>query len=414
MGSKILILYYHKIGALEQDWNKLSTPRDLFEKQINYLKNNYNIINMEDIGKGNPDLSVVITFDDGYEDNYINALPVLEKYEVPATLFVSTGKINTDEEMWHDEIVRLILMGGYYPPKFYTYSTPFSFEFNTNSLYQRVELYRVMRYILPHLSNQYRKKILEDLYIWSAQKRNGRKTHRILNEEQLQKLSESRYITIGAHTVNHCSLGFMTEEEQYNEIKQSKDRIEQIIGRQITMFSYPFGNQGDYNTQTINILKQLGFTMAANTIHDVLDESNCDYYEIPRVAVQSYDILDFQDMIKGWFQTGGKVGAGNGTKCRFEYIGRLEDDKKLISGNEMIILWGMGKKGQNTLEKLKKYISGDRSIKLCDSNKTYSCDCHPEELEKYPNAVIILAFDKIEDSFVQIEKYRLRNIHYYI
>ncbi len=412
MGNKVLILYYHKIIKIEQDLNKLSITPDLFERQIKYLKDHYNIINMEDIGKGNSDLSVVITFDDGYEDNYINALPILEKYKVPATIFVSTGKMNTDEELWHDEIVRLILMGGYYPKKFCTYSTPFSFEFDTTGYYQRAELYRVMRYILPHISNQHREKILDDLYAWADQKRSGRTTHRILSTQQLQELSKSRYITIGAHTVNHCSLGFMTEEEQYEEIKQSKDQIESIIDRRVTLFSYPFGNRGDYNSKTIEILKQQGFVMAANTIHTVLDESNFNCYEIPRMVVQSYDILEFQGMIESCFQAGGV--AGSAKECRLAYVGRLEDDEKLINGGEMVIVWGMGKKGQLILGKLRQYLSNDRIIKLCDSNKTYQCDCYPDGLGEYKNAVIILAFDQIEAAFEQIEKYGLRNIHYYV
>jgi len=94
----IRVLVYHSItdNLIEKEWEENTTPKDLFDKQLKYLKNNgYVAVSLEKVFayiKNNviiPDNTVAITFDDGFRNNYTNALPILEKYKFPATIFIT-------------------------------------------------------------------------------------------------------------------------------------------------------------------------------------------------------------------------------------------------------------------------------------------------------------------------------------
>jgi peptidoglycan/xylan/chitin deacetylase (PgdA/CDA1 family) len=84
-----------------------------FERQIRFLKKHYNILHPAELygwlhgrdgAKG--EKAVLITFDDGYEDNYLNALPILKKYDCPAIFFISTGLIGNDVQFGHEKQIQ--------------------------------------------------------------------------------------------------------------------------------------------------------------------------------------------------------------------------------------------------------------------------------------------------------------------
>lgn len=82
--SGVLILNYHSISPIHE----YSTKPEDFDEQMNYLSHNFNVIRLGEIDNQNNKLSIVITFDDGFADNYDYAFPILKKYNLPATIFV--------------------------------------------------------------------------------------------------------------------------------------------------------------------------------------------------------------------------------------------------------------------------------------------------------------------------------------
>jgi peptidoglycan/xylan/chitin deacetylase (PgdA/CDA1 family) len=104
--SLITVLAYHRVAIDEDDINAVSLEN--FEKQMAFLKRRYSVIRLDELlsrmNAGlNDERSVVITFDDGYLDNYTNAVPILEKYELPASFFISTGFIGSTKGFMHDK-----------------------------------------------------------------------------------------------------------------------------------------------------------------------------------------------------------------------------------------------------------------------------------------------------------------------
>ena len=109
--NRINVLFYHRVNKLTLDvWNLAITPRR-FEEHVLFLKNNYRILPFDGEWHRTEKRSVVITFDDGYADFYEYAFPILEKHQVPATVFISTGNIDTDREFWWDELENIVYHG---------------------------------------------------------------------------------------------------------------------------------------------------------------------------------------------------------------------------------------------------------------------------------------------------------------
>ena len=87
--NKVISLYYHRVTNLTSDpWSMAITPEE-FENHLKYLSENFKIVGFGDDWSNIEDKAITITFDDGYHDFYSNALPLLEKYKVPATIFIS-------------------------------------------------------------------------------------------------------------------------------------------------------------------------------------------------------------------------------------------------------------------------------------------------------------------------------------
>ena len=108
IGNKGIILLYHRINDAIDDPLLLSVSKENFYRQMVFLKKNYNIINLETLvykikDGENIRKNVVITFDDGYVDNLYNALPILKELNIPATIFITAGKIDDTEAFVWDK-----------------------------------------------------------------------------------------------------------------------------------------------------------------------------------------------------------------------------------------------------------------------------------------------------------------------
>jgi len=112
--SRCMVLAYHSINEpLFNPWGNALT-KTYFAEQLEMLFHNYEVVDLATIvhcyREGEtPAKSVALSFDDGYADNLHTALPLLEKYELPATFFLTTGYMNQKREFWWDELERIVL-----------------------------------------------------------------------------------------------------------------------------------------------------------------------------------------------------------------------------------------------------------------------------------------------------------------
>jgi len=260
-----------------------------FEKQIQYLVDKYNIINLEEYNNEEETHNTcVITFDDGWEDNYKYAYPILKRYGVKATIFLTTSYINSRSWPWTDklcfyihnasfdkmsEIFRLIENEGYdFNGGFYSLIDTDRFiaaECLISELkkYSNRNLLTIMSKIDNLMEDQYR--ILEGLPSW-------------LDWDQIKEMRQNG-IRFGAHTHKHFLLTKLSIEEAHNEIIQSKKLLQDMIGAPVNTFSYP---NGYYNDEIISIVKQSGFTHAVTT-HPGLLTNYRDQFKLPRFLIHN-------------------------------------------------------------------------------------------------------------------------------
>jgi peptidoglycan/xylan/chitin deacetylase (PgdA/CDA1 family) len=139
---------------------------------------------------------------------------------------------------------------------------------------------------------------LNQIKEWTGLNDMTNKKNRSLTHEELMTLAKCQWVTIGAHTVTHPPLALLTEEEQRHEIVSSKQHLERLIGREITVFSYPFGGKKDYSIKTTRICREAGFLKAAAAYPGEVHRWG-DPYQIPRHAIPNWDLDTLAAKLKG-------------------------------------------------------------------------------------------------------------------
>lgn len=226
-----------------------------------FLKNDFNFISTEnliqvvkkDIQIKRP---VCLSFDDGWRANLTSIFPILKKYKIPATFFISTRSIETGTFWWTKAKRNIHQLD----KKIY------------NSLWE-----------IPNIE---RNKIL-------AQIHEDIKIRESLTIDELQLLSASKYITIGNHTDHHVNCSNCSRHELKQEIENSNNKIKNWTGISTKYFSYPGGRR---NRNTIKLVKQLGFQLAMST-EPKLATSLDDIHDFPRTFIKNSPVSKIENRL---------------------------------------------------------------------------------------------------------------------
>ena len=300
-----VVLIYHRVIDLKQDPKGLTVHPERFEAQIKYLKKAFTILSLREltarITAGEPlENCVVITFDDGYADNLYCARPILEKYQVPATVFITTNMVGSGREFWWDELERIFLAA---PPLRKSLRLIIDGREHSWKIHDRetaADVYQEMHPLLKYLPHEERERIMDDLFAWSEMDRDaGRKTYQVLTKEEIRELCRGDLIEIGAHTLTHPVLTVESQERQQLEITKSGKILEQWLDRKTHSFSYPFGLQKDIDENIIQMVKKAGYDCGIANIQGTFD-GNTDLYRIPRRIVRNWPLEEFQQKLENF------------------------------------------------------------------------------------------------------------------
>jgi len=304
-----LVLGYHRVVEASSDPYALCVAPRRFAEQLEVLRAVARPVSLRELLNGVherrvPPGAVAVTFDDGYADNLSNALPLLEQYEVPATVFVTSGYLG--RQFWWDEleclvpgaeglrgVLRLTIRGRPYEWNFERLADHGK---ETSGPRLRRQVLMALHRLLAPLSEGERGLALKDLADWAGSATNGRPTDRALSPEELTKLAESELVEIGSHSATHPFLATLPPALQRSEIQESKVRLESLLGREITTFAYPHGS---LSSATVTLVQEAGFAAACTSMPDAVRPSS-DPYQLPRLWAKDLNGDAFARWLKGW------------------------------------------------------------------------------------------------------------------
>jgi len=300
-GAGISILYGHRvlsdaIIADKNDPRRITGHTSVSEVEVAILEliKRFDIISMDEAvdqlgAQGVNKESVVLTFDDGFKDNFKYLLPVLKKYNVPATYYINSSVIGTKHNLWFQSVINY-----FFAIKENTVKIELSNkEYDLSSADKRyIAAFDFMQYLQTNYKPDKFHEVIESVAGVKALP-NDDDYH--LSWDDLSILAKEPLITLGAHSYNHYPLAYCDEKQSKFEIEKSVTDLEEKLAIKIKHFSYPRGHVEDFNDWHIKVLKDLGISSAVTTIRGV-NRKGQDLFQIKRVGFPqniSNDVNDF-------------------------------------------------------------------------------------------------------------------------
>lgn len=279
-GKRLSILVYHRVLEKNDSMRPGTPDVSAFNWQMELIARYFQPLSLSDALKrlnenSLPSRAVCVTFDDGYADNLSQALPVLQRWNIPATVFVSSGFLNGGR-MWNDSVIEAFsrtIKGVFHLPELGFDKVDITHtESRLRTCY---DVIKRIKYLEPGL----RQTQVSD--ICKALGNPVLPDNLMLTHEQLRELSETG-VEIGNHTVTHPVLTAVDNESVLRELKTNTEDLQDITQKPVRYFAYPNGIPGqDFNEEHKNIVKKLGFEGAVTTQWGVSGEST-NRWTLPR------------------------------------------------------------------------------------------------------------------------------------
>ncbi len=255
-----------------------------FENQMKWLSENKNVVTLREINT-TPD-SVAITFDDAFKNVRDIALPILKKYDLPATFFITTGFVETDRMFWVDEVEHMIN---------YSKSTIIELNLSAKTLFPvltkegKLNSMNSIKAFLKKAEPKVRDRVIEDMRLqtgWEEEKLV--ENYKTLSWDDVRDLDDMPKYEVGGHSENHEILSYLDDGELEYEIKHCLKTLSKQLGRKVSSFSYPEGQKEHYNEKVISVLKENGVDICPSAIDGIVDGRD-DNFNLKRLMVGFWD-----------------------------------------------------------------------------------------------------------------------------
>jgi peptidoglycan/xylan/chitin deacetylase (PgdA/CDA1 family) len=281
------ILRYHAVGTIHPlICQTITISMAAFEEQARYFSKNFTTISMNTLidclrkKRPFPQNALVLTFDDGYADNY-SAASILHKYGLTGLFYITAGCIESEEKFWIAEVRHLL--GQTQHPQVCLPLPHETFTASLNTQEERVAAMDRLTYLLKAVDVSCREALrarlrtqLDDVAAFPADL--------MLTWGQLKDMV-AMGMEIGAHTMTHANLPSAQPDEARFEIAESKSTLEKRLGIKVSHFAYPNGGSVQhYNDRVKAQVRKAGF-LSATTSRSGIVSHKSDRFEIKRVRV---------------------------------------------------------------------------------------------------------------------------------
>jgi peptidoglycan/xylan/chitin deacetylase (PgdA/CDA1 family) len=287
----VTIIAYHRIvdDSYAGIRPYISVKKSRLRKQLRFFRKYYRVISLEEavdrLSSDRVDQHyLVITFDDGYADNYSIGLDLFRDEGIKPTVFVTTDCVEKQQALWPD-VVRALIYNA-------DVSRPLELDeprlVITSASASKV---RALRSILEYLKKMDPRE--RTRYLTALEKRIGRAlptTERLMLTWEEIKCLKRYGVSIGSHTVSHQVLAEVPDGVAAAELRASKQILEARIGSPVTLFAYPNGTAADFSEATVQHVKAAGYTAAVTTMRGI-NGSGSDLYRLRRTGVYLTDTV---------------------------------------------------------------------------------------------------------------------------
>jgi peptidoglycan/xylan/chitin deacetylase (PgdA/CDA1 family) len=292
------ILFYHRIAEGVDDPFKLCVTPARFAAHLEEIGRYGEPSTLADLCVPSLRPRIVVTFDDGYADNLINAMPIAEAKGIPITVFVTSGVVGSHGGFWWDRLGTLLRSR---PSAISEITLPAGegiVRIGLGSSRRRKDLQSVRRHLLPLPVTEIHRvldAVSEQWGIAAAPPPDARS----LTLSEFDQLASSNVVTIGAHTVDHVQLRGFEAADQQQTISSSKEQLERLSGQVVSHFAYPYGGKDAFDDHSVDAVRAAGFETACTTIEGNAS-STSDPFRLPRRKVKNWSRLRFKAALERW------------------------------------------------------------------------------------------------------------------
>jgi peptidoglycan/xylan/chitin deacetylase (PgdA/CDA1 family) len=299
----LAVVNYHRVLARPDPL--LDTEPDVatFHWQMALLAECFNVMPLVEalraLDEGRlPPRTVCITFDDGYRSVHDLALPILRKFNLPATVFVTSGFVGGVGNMWNDRIIHAVQS---LPAGALDLSDIGLGTYPLDSLEARVQtaqrLTEAGKYLPPHE---------RDRLVTRLDRMSGIDHDALMLTPDMLVALERNGMDIGAHTISHPILTSLDDDSALHEIATGKRQLEALIRRPVRLFAYPNGKVGqDFDARHVEMVRQAGFFAAFTTAAGAITGDQ-DRFQLPRSRPWDRTPFRFGLRLLSWMALGNR------------------------------------------------------------------------------------------------------------
>lgn len=295
----LLVLNYHRIGQRESDLfdpGVFSATGEQFDRQLAYLKRRVELVSLEEAllyveGKsgGGRHCRALITFDDGYLDNYLTAYPILRSHNVQGVFFLVSTMVGSAAIPWWDHIAYLVKTA---KNRRFSLQYPAELDVHLERDGLDVSLRSILR-LYKRAENTDSTRFIHELAEASRGEDLPPAERRFLNWDEARAMQQGG-MAFGSHTYSHPVLSQLSPGEQLNELQKSRSIMSDELARPIDVLAYPVGATTSFTTETQQAARDAGYRAAFSFYGGTNYKGSTSPYDVKRIAIDDSSSTRFQ------------------------------------------------------------------------------------------------------------------------